>query len=561
MKLWSFGLIGLLFVLTFQNCGNHDLITTSLDSYGNRSGNSGTTANGDNSNSGNNGNTGTGPLPGNGTGGGGSSSSGGDSGQSSNDTPAANNPLSSQGGSQDPNRWKHFFGVGWNGRVEDQLAFANQMGYRDIALLYGTTNRTLYANSNGRANMRYYILDPEILQDMIPVVGQRRVRNDGSRSYSPEQIAFYEKYMVWRNNDPFPKNIQTGWHFSVNDFRTNWDFQQQEVIDFVIDEFVKIVKSYENKAIGFTFGGYMVDVPRLSGEFHLWNYSTGQNEFNYLSDLTPNHTDSSLLHGSITHQLPNYVEGKAAFYKQLNARLGREFPGFKRILEPYRIYQPNSKDEWLWQISQRADKNLLIPDFLSQEGSGTQFVDDLASFQAIAPQITASTVGTSEPNELGEYENRLYAAKAAINGSWFNWFGRFGGTGSMPRFLNITEVYPRLQLIRCIPNWDNLRKIPLGDRHWNGTTYSSPNSFVSSEIIYSRHPDRNEIFVVFLNRNGRIVLKTGEQVIKVQRVDSRFVGLNEGGTDLQIVNSEIRVKPEVSIDLTRGSGYIVFLNP
>lgn len=474
-------------------------------------------------------------------------------------------PPNNQQAGTNPDSWKHFFGVGWNGKVLDQITYAKQMGYDGVALLYGASNRTLYSNLPERAGIKYYILDPEILQDLIPVVGLRRIRTQ--QSYTQEQIAFYEKYMVWKSHDPFPRNIETGWHFSANDFRTNWDFQQQDVIDYVIEQFIVLVKSYENKSIGFTFGGYMVDVPRLSGEFHLWNSATSENSFNTLPDLVPNHEDSSLLHGAITHQYVTYTEGKAAFWKQLNLRLSKEFPGYKRILEPYRIYQPHARDEWLWQINQRADKELLIPDFLSQESSGTHFVDELNLFKSVSNKISASMVGTSEPNELGEYENRLYAAKAAINGSWFNWFGRFGGTGSMPRFLNITEVYPRLKLIRCVPGWDNLNKVPLDQRKWNGEIYSSSNSFVSSDIIYSRHPKKDKIFVVFMNHNGVVRLNPDEKILKIERVDDRFVESINGMLDVQISNGQISLKQNVAIEFdssrnsVMGSGYIITLEP
>ena len=84
--------------------------------------------------------------------------------------------------------------------------------------------------------LKFLILEPEILQDIVPVVSNRRIRT--TWTYTSEQMAFYQNNMVWRNNNAFPSNMETGWHFSGTDYRPNWDLQQQKVISYLIDQFV-----------------------------------------------------------------------------------------------------------------------------------------------------------------------------------------------------------------------------------------------------------------------------------------------------------------------------------
>lgn len=257
----------------------------------------------------------------------------------------------------------------------------------------------------------------------------------------------------------------------------------------------------------------MIDVPRLSGAFHYWDSSKNNNNaFVTLSYWTG--TDSGLMHNGITHEYTTYTEGRAAFYKQLRNRIRQEFPGAKWIVEPFHLYSTTAPDEYIWQIKDRPDKDELAPDMLSQESARTNFVDNDNNFN-LGVNITRDMVGISQPSNVGEYENRLYAAKAGINWAWYNWFGRFGGNGDMPGFQRITEVYPRLKLIRCLPNWDNLNKIPLDYHLWDDRVYQSTKSYASSDVIYSRHPKRGKLFAVFITRNGVVKLNPGEKVTSV----------------------------------------------
>ena len=467
------------------------------------------------------------------------------------------------------NNWKHWYGIGWYGTIDENIAYARQMGHQYIKLAYGNWNRTQYANNPNRAGLKFYIYNPGKLQDMIPVIGRDVI--DTTKTYTQEEIDFFEKYFVWKSKEAFPKNIETGWHSSAALFRVRWDFQQQAVIDYVVEQFINLAKSYENSGLPFTFGGYLVDVPKLSGDFSIYENNSSSSKNTYVSLSYWTGSDSGLTHGTITHEYATYTDGNAAFYKQLNARVKQIWPDAKWILEPYRLYSAASADEWIYAIKDRADKNELTPDMLFQESSSTNFVDDNTIFNS-GVTITRDSVGISQPNSVGEAANRLYAAKAGINGAWYNWLARFGGTGDMPAFNNIALVYPRLKLIRAIPNWDNLNNISLVNRSWDGSIYQSIKdgnlqSYISSDLMYSRHPETGKLFVVFNTANGKIKLNPGETVASIQKIDDYFMETTSAAADFTVISnpegSEIILKSTVAIPSdsangqVKGAGYIL----
>src|SRR3989344_6264904 len=164
---------------------------------------------------------------------------------------------------------------------------------------------------------------------------------------------------------------------------------------------------------------------------------------------------------------------------------------------------------------------------LTQEGYGTEFVDDSNIFNS-GMNITKDMVGSSQPGKSTEYENRLYAAKAGINGAWYNWFGLFSEGDNTVNFSSITQVYPRLKLVKSIPNWDNLNNIPLANRSWDGNVYQStqngqPQSYISSDVMYSRQWKNGKLFVVFNTINGVLKLKQGETITSIQCTDNYFI--------------------------------------
>lgn len=475
--------------------------------------------------------------------------------------------------------WKNFYTIVWKGTPDEQIKYAKQMGYDYIAPIGGGSNRTKYANNSNRDGLKFYLSNPETLQYLVPVIWNKDVNT--ATNYSQAQIDYFNNKMAWKSLDAFPNNLASGW-FTENSlgtkYQVHWDLQQQAVIDYVVEQIVSLAKSYESTDPSFAFGGYIVDVPHLTGDFAIYNEAISNFDNTYVSLSYWTGSDSTLVHSGITHEYATYSEGMAAYYKRLNTRLKQEWPDSKAIYEPYRLYSTGDADEWVYQTKDRADKDELTPDMLSQESSGTtlatavtEFVDDANIFNS-GVNITKDRVGITEPNAVKEEMNRLFAAKAGINGAWYDWYGRFGNTGDMPDFNSITEVYPRLKLIRLIPNWDNLNNIPLVGRSWDGSVYQSVKdgklqSYISSDLMYSRHWKTGKIFTVFNTLNGILKLNPNEAITSIQCVDGFFIESGDCTSDFittdtsngkqLILKSTVVIPTDTNNSQVKGLGYII----
>ncbi|OOP55538.1 MAG: hypothetical protein AYP45_14255 [Candidatus Brocadia carolinensis] len=474
--------------------------------------------------------------------------------------PFFGNPIKSTSTASADDSWKNFYGIAWRGTPADNIKYAKQMGH-DYILIQKYYNKNNYIGNQNCAGLKFYVDDPQYWA--IEAFGCPAVI-DTNKTYTQAQIDFYNQNLAWKSNEPFPNNIATGWFYKDSSgnptkFNAMLDFQQQAVINRIIEKIISIFHSYEDSKMPFTFGGYAIDVSKLNGDFNRWDSQASENVQVGLSYWTG--ANSSIRHDSITHEYDTYDKGMAEFYKQLNIRMRREFPNAKWIICPWHIYYERHDDEWVNQIKNRADKVELTPDMISQESPGTYFVDDQRNFNS-GVNITKDMVGISQLSQIGESDNRLYAAKAGINGSWFNFFGNFG---TNPNWQSITEVYPRLKIIRCIPNWDNLNNVPLADRSWDGSVYQSTKSYISSDVMYSRHPKTGKLFAVFNTTNGVIKLNADEVVTSVQNTDGYFIESGDASADFNINGNEIRLKSSVTIDVdssrgqVKGKGYIFTL--
>ncbi|MBM2832963.1 MAG: hypothetical protein HW406_124 [Candidatus Brocadiaceae bacterium] len=470
--------------------------------------------------------------------------------------------------------WKNIYGIAWNGTPDEAIKYSKQMGYDYIALKQGPYNKNKYAINPDKAGLKFYIVGPKELQDMNPVVGRQVIDIANAGTYTTTVKEYYNRYFAWKSMDAFPHNLAASWYYNNGtQFRPAWDIQQQAVIDYLVPLIVTTIKGYEDKNAGFTFAGTIYDIPTLSGEFVNWD--TVKATYSYVNLTYWTGSDSSLIHDSITHEYSTFTEANAAFYKQVNAALKQEWPDAKWIIEPYSVYASYlDRNDWVYQIKNRADKNELTPDLILQESAGTQFVDDSNNFNS-GVNVTPGMVGSTQAFKVEENLNRLYAAKAGINGAWYNWFGIWGNRGTMPNFASVTDIYPRLKLIRCIPNWDNLNGIAISSRSWNNSTtdpiynsydiYNNQQSCIDGNVMYSRHPKAGKLFAVFLTTSGVINLKAGEVVDSVQRTDGYFVESGEASADFDITGAEIRLKGNVSIDVDstngqiKGNGYIFTL--
>jgi hypothetical protein len=420
----------------------------------------------------------------------------------------------------------NFFGICWNGKPDDNLRFAKQMGYEYVMYQKGMENSSL------AENLHFYLESPDY--QVYSSLGIDRTLSL-KKDYSPQQKETYQKYFALKNNSAtFPDNMASGW-FSGDGFSVEPDWQQKRVIDYFVQQITADSRNKEKPSKNFLFGGVAWDVPQLTGDF----YGGGKQ----ITLATWNGEDCSGLFPGNRHEFKTYSEGKARYYLALKDALKREYPGRRLnfIFEPYNFY-----DSWFKGIGNldHNDQLKLMEDAMITEecgrtkwATGTEFVDDKRVFDT--GLITRNNTGSTTPDNHDLASNKIIAGKAGINGSWFGWYGRFSGSGDRVPMKNIYEVPSWLQLIRVVANWDNLNDIPLADRKWDGTAYISTNSRIDDNIIYSRQPKTHKLFVVFLNGKGELKLNSGEKIVSISRVDSYFCEAGDGSKDLKVKGRKV----------------------
>jgi len=412
--------------------------------------------------------------------------------------------------------FRNFYGIAWRGNPHDNLAFARQMKYDYVFYQKGMETDSL---SRG---LYFYLETPEYS------VYTRRI--DTRQTYTPAEIAFFEtKCALMNNSKPFPNNIARGWFMNDHTFTPQLDLQQQLVISWAIDSILKNVAAIEALNPDFHFGGFAWDVPQPAGDF----WDTIQRPGRQITLRHWTGGDFGIRGEGAIHNFPTYSDGRLAFYSQLYKATRSRYPHARFVMEPYRLYE-----DWIGVVKDRPDAKAVTPDLLVQERFGTEFVTDDRIFAS--GLIAKAFVGSTTPDRFGEAENRLYASSAAINGAWFSWYGRFGGTGDMPAFKSIAEVPFRLKLIRVLANWENLSRTPLDKRSWDGTTYRSPTAFAGPDAIAIVQPATAKLFVVFLTEKGEIKLPKGKRWGMVYRADSLFREQGKAGKEVEIAGDRLR---------------------
>jgi len=424
--------------------------------------------------------------------------------------------------------YRNFFGICWHGNVNDNLAYAKQMGYGYVIYRYGMEKDPL------SDNIYFYLESPEY-NTYSRVV-------DTLKTYTATNINFYESYCALKNNGNFPGDLATGWFTSSHSFSVELDYQQNKVIVWAVDNILANVKAITSVNPKFHFGGFAWDVPDLSGDF--WPAPQGNGSYQIgLSYWLGK--DSSALKGSSVHDYLTYSDGKAEFYKTLFKATLEKYPNAKFINQPYTIY-----DSWIKKVKNRSDAKEIVSDMVIQENASTDFFDDSRIFDT--GLIDREHLGSTLIN-FDEQSNRLAAAKVALNKSWFNFFGNFGKSDDATIYQNVQDVPQRLLLISVLPNWENMNNTPITDRKWNGTTYQSPNAYASDSVISVLQPKTNKLFFVFLKVDGVITLPAGKIVKNIYRTDGVFRETTDGTTDFIINNNTLKPASTLPLD----NGYII----
>lgn len=144
---------------------------------------------------------------------------------------------------------------------------------------------------------------------------------------------------------------------------------------------------------------------------------------------------------------------------------------------------------------------------------------------------TPEVIGNSSIYREGRAEFfQIMLAALGVSASQGSWFGWYGGANADNRDSANQLVYTNdLQLMRAIPNWDNLVGVPLAARNFDVASgvYSSPNSYVSRDVVYSRHYERGELFAVFRSSLGEISIGVGQSVVSAEFADTVFNGTGQ----------------------------------
>lgn len=372
--------------------------------------------------------------------------------------------------------YRNAYMIAWDGTPCDNIKYAQNMGYDYVMYQTGMEK------CPGPINLYFYVESPEQLTPQWHLYY--------NRTYSQANIDLYNDWFVQKSNSTvFPENIATGWFFRDGSFRPVANLQKQRIADTIIANNLRaIADKLQNKQKGFLFGGYAWDVPGIDTDFFtdkqnlpLINQS-GSGKIVRISYWTG--TCSSYGSGFDYDCLNN---SKLFFYKKLLEETRKVYPDTKTYVQPYGMwtgYWKNAKDyEWT------------IPDMMCEESYKIDFMSD----PRIINSFPKDRLCSDTSDRFNHSDNLKIMATMAVNGAWFGWFGRLGGTGDFWPLSSMRDVPDRLKLVRVIPGWDNLNGVPLSERKWNGSTYQSSLSFADNNLIFSVHPKNNMTYVVVIN--------------------------------------------------------------
>lgn len=160
---------------------------------------------------------------------------------------------------------------------------------------------------------------------------------------------------------------------------------------------------------------------------------------------------------------------------------------------------------------------------------------------------TALTTAIYDANKQTFFQHALSASiTAATQGSWLGWYGEYNVQDLAPNgSLMFTNDH---QLLKVIPNWDNLAGVPLTQRSFDAATnvYHSPTSHAAADLIYSRRYDTGEVYAVYRELTAAITVPQDATIATAVFTDSIFAKtqqdaiscLRHEGTQLQLICSD-----------------------
>ena len=476
--------------------------------------------------------------------------------------------------------FQHHFGSCWRGSHDINMRAAKALGYQYI-IDSPTAGWFHFKDHPLATDMRFFVESPEngnASMPLLPTIAQEKLDDfanqsfsrlfnayphiasavsdadlDALRDYDNEVWLAYkavvEAHFCWADaSQEFPRNMAQSWNFSNGTYRFMWDYQQQAVIDYLVDFIRRDLRERENPANNFLYAGLAWDVERRWFEFdgRLIPYD---DETYPRPGADPN--ASALVHEGISHEYPTFREGVMRFYLAVRSGMEEEFGDTREnliIFEPWSIWGGGG---WTadWGGYYRAvleapylteeERALIVGDYLTAEGPGLNHflpaseggdLDDLLA----AGYLSSKSLGSSTQDTYDVYydpneeSNLVYMGVIASTGSWFNNFGAFNRSGD-----DITDWPDALVLTRMLANWENIHQVPLADRHWDSSAvvYSSPMAYADQQLIYGREPRSGALFVVFMSESASLTLAPGEEVAEIRVANELYEAHGEGSLD------------------------------
>ena len=395
--------------------------------------------------------------------------------------------------------------------------------------------------------LKFYIYNPDEFKDIWSGTGTKWTRGwNELASHSNEQMIFYDSLMAWKNNNAWSgsttNHYVSGWHHvAYTTYQLIPDYQQQAVVDYTVEGIMTEVGQLQNSgSVSFEFVGFQYDIARLFGDIHQSVSTATPNNQGTMAYWTG--TDSSVLHGTITHEYVTHSSGRAAMYKSLFSR-ARNVYGTTTVhwvIEPWWLYHslPDDTDEWLNHVGARSDWAQLQPDmYLSEQGQPprpTDFVDGINNFNQTIP-VTMSMTAGNIGKTFEESVKRLQVIAAGTAGAWMNW------NQALPNgYDSITDVPDRMKVLSRIANMDNITLVGLSTSttrfvgNDNGTiSYHSVdtsngsrwNSYISNQIYWVRNWKNTKTIFAAIGTNsvnGTITIAANEEFVSASYVDNLF---------------------------------------
>lgn len=180
-----------------------------------------------------------------------------------------------------------------------------------------------------------------------------------------------------------------------------------------------------------------------------------------------------------------------------------------------------SADAQYGQKANGTDPETGLPAFIPVTGG--YLPANLMSLGTYIPTMYSIVDVSTQTDVMNTYLMQHYkaAGTAALQGSWFGWYGETSvdKVDSKGKLIHTNAM----QLLRAIPNWENIAKIPLWGRHYDSTTnvYYSTRSKFSNTAVQGWNPVNNEIYAVFRATNGQVYL-FGKKLVAASFVDPYF---------------------------------------